>query len=453
MSVEPMRITIIGSGYVGLVSGVCLAVVGHDVTCVDVHPGVVERINTGTPPFFEPGLAEHLSDVLASGRFRATLDLERAVTQAECILIAVGTPSTSDGIDLTAVIGAAEQVGRAMALDDRYRVVVVKSTVVPGTTDSVVGPAIARASGRGDDTFGLCMNPEFLREGAAVADFLNPDRVVIGSRDDRGTAVLRRVYAPFSCPVLVTGLRDAELIKYTSNALLATLISFSNEVAGLCERTPGTDIDAVMDGVHLDRRLAPVVDGLRIRPDVVSYLRAGSGFGGSCFPKDVMALREFGRAKGAPTPILDAVLDVNARRPGEVAALADSIAGGLDGKVVAMLGLTFKADTDDLRESPALALLRALAERGATLRAYDPLHTSVSELAGCPARLMPTMISAVSGADLTVVGTGWPEFRTADWTTLAEAMRTRVVLDARNYLRGTALPATITYWPIGRART
>lgn len=446
-----MRITIIGSGYVGLVSGVCLAVVGHDVTCVDVRAGVVDQINAGTPPFFEPGLADHLQAVTTAGRFRATLDLAAAVVEAECILIAVGTPSTSDGIDLSAVIAAAEQIGRALARDDRYRVIVVKSTVVPGTTDTVVGPAVARASGRGDDGFGLCMNPEFLREGEAVEDFLHPDRIVIGARDARAAEVVRRMYAPFTCPVLVTSLRDAELIKYASNALLATLISFANEVAGLCERTPGTDVDIVMDGVHLDRRLAPVVDGRRVRPDVVSYLRAGSGFGGSCFPKDVTALRQFGRAQGVSTPILDAVLDVNARRPGEVAALADAIAGGLAGKVVAMLGVTFKADTDDVRESPALALIRALADRGAVVQAYDPLYATASELAGCPARLMPSLEAAVSGADVTVVGTGWPEFRDADWGALCAKMREPVLLDARNYLRGTALPPALAYWPIGRA--
>jgi UDPglucose 6-dehydrogenase len=444
-------ITVIGSGYVGLVTGVCLAHVGHDVTCVDVRGEVVDRINHGEPPFFEPGLEALLREVVAAGRFRASLDLPGAVRRATVVFLAVGTPSTDAGIDLTDVTTAAEHVGLACRPADRYRVVVVKSTVVPGTTDSVVGPAVMRAGGLSAGEFGLCMNPEFLREGSAVSDFLQPDRVVIGAGDPRAADVLAGVYAPFGCPILRTGLRDAELIKYASNALLATLISFSNEIAGLCEHTPETDVHVVMDGLHLDRRLSPVVDGRRVRPDVLSYLRAGSGFGGSCFPKDVTALRQYGRTLGVPTPMLDAVLSINAKRPADVIALADAITGGVRGRVVAMLGLTFKADTDDLRESPALALARALIDGGADVRAYDPLYTNAATVPGVSLALMPSLREVVTGADLAVLGTGWPEFREANWTELAGLMRTPVLLDARNYLRDTELPAVLQYHPIGRS--
>lgn len=444
------NVTIIGSGYVGLVSGVCLAVVGHDVTCVDLRASVVHAINDGHAPFFEPGLAERLREVRDAGRFRASLDLQAAVASSSIVMIAVGTPSTEAGIDLSAVVGASEQIGRAMALAPAYRVVVVKSTVVPGTTEDVVGPAVARASGLSVGEFGLCMNPEFLREGAAVSDFLVPDRVVIGANDTRAADVVASMYEPFACPIVRTTPRNAELIKYTANALLATLISFSNEVAGLCERIPGADVDMVMDGVHLDRRLTPVVDGRRIRPDVQSYLRAGSGFGGSCFPKDVKALQQFAAVSTAPTPMLDAVLSINTRRPAEVAALADRLTGGLQGKVVALLGLTFKPDTDDLRESPALALAAALSARGAVLRAFDPLYADETHpWTGPDIPRTATAADAVAGADLAVLATGWPQFRTLDWAAAAATMRTAVVLDARNAFRDVVWPDTVRYVRVG----
>ena len=281
------------------------------------------------------------------------------------------------------------------------------------------------------------MNPEFLREGSAVTDFMRPDRIVVGRLDARSGDVLAELYAAFDCPKLFTTLRNAEMIKYTSNALLATLVSFSNEVAAVCEALPGLDEATVMEGVHLDRRLAPA-------PGLCSYLRAGIGFGGSCLPKDVDALRALAAAHAVPTSLLDAVVAVNRARPDRVTALLDAALGGLAGRTVAVLGLAFKPGTDDLRDSPALALIEALRAGGAEVRACDPL---VGHADGVP--LVPTPAAALAGADAALIATAWPEFRTLDWAALTRGMRRRLVLDGRGTLAGVTLPADVTYLRIG----
>ena len=406
-----MRVSVVGTGYVGLVSGVCLAHVGHDVVCVDLDADKVDAINAGSSPIHEDGLAELLGGVVGD-RFRATTDLAGAIAATEVTILAVGTPFGEDRIDLGQIVAAAEQIGAALADLDRYHVVVVKSTVVPGTTEEVVGPAIAAASGKriGQDV-GLAMNPEFLREGVAVEDFLEPDRIVLGGVDERTLEVLSELYSVFeSTPILHVDPRTAEMIKYTSNALLATLISFSNEVGNLCAEL-GTDVTEVLEGVHLDRRLSPIVDGQRVSPGILVYLGAGCGFGGSCFPKDVKALVAHGEAADVPMPILRSVIDVNEAQP-EV--LLDRLRRHLepDGARIAVLGAAFKPGTDDIRESPTLKIVPRLREAGAHVVVHDPiaLPNVRAALGEDGIDYEADLEVALKGADAALLVTAWPEY-------------------------------------------
>jgi UDPglucose 6-dehydrogenase/GDP-mannose 6-dehydrogenase len=453
-----MIVTIVGTGYVGLVTGACLASQGHTVRCVDVSEERVNLIRAGQAPFYEPGLEDLLREGLASGRLSVTTNLPTAMEGSDLSLIAVGTPSKAGqanlpGLepDLSYLETAAHQIGVELRTLGRYHVVAVKSTVIPGTTRRVVQKVLEAASGMQLGEFGLCMNPEFLREGTAVEDFLNPDRIVIGQADARSGDFLDDLYRPFDCEKPRVGIEEAELTKYASNALLSVLISFSNELAGLCEATPGADVETVMEGLYLDRRLSPTVQGVRIRPEILSYLRAGIGFGGSCLPKDVNALRVYGQRSGVPTPLLDAVMATNAARPAQVLWIAQTALGTLAGKTIALLGVAFKAGTDDLRSSPALSILRALETRGARVQAFDPVVSAeAAERAGLNGAYRQTLESAVEGADAAVITTADPAFRNADWARLSSGMRTPILIDGRNVLRHVTLPALVRYYPIGK---
>jgi UDPglucose 6-dehydrogenase len=447
-----VKITVLGAGYVGLVSGACLAHVGHEVVCVDADPERVAKIRAGEAPFREPGLAELMRPLLARKRLRVTTDLAREVRTSRVSMIAVGTPFDGERIDLTQARTAARQIGHAIAGMSDFHTVVVKSTVVPSTTDTVVRAELEGASGRkvGSD-LGLCMNPEFLQEGSAVRGFLEPDRIVIGRWDDRSGHALAEVYRSFGCTKLLTTLRDAELIKYASNSLLATLVSFSNEIASLCETLPGTDCEVVMNGLHLDRRLSPRVDGRTVQPGLLSYLRAGSGFGGSCLPKDVNALRAFASDLGCPTPILDAVMAVNQARPAALAAAAGRALGGLEGRRIAVLGLAFKPETDDLRDSPALTLIDALHHGGAHVRVFDPVAMPAANgMLEDRASLAASIEVALTGADAALIATAWRQFVELDWREALPLMRQAIIVDGRNALRAASLPPYATYIRIGR---
>jgi len=433
-----VRVAVAGSGYVGLVTGCCLAEVGHDVVCIDIDPRRVAAIEAGEPLFHEPELPELLREVVGNGKLRAQTDVAGGVADADVTFIAVGTPSSNGEIDLTHVKQAAAQIGEGLRRNPNYHVVVVKSTVVPGTTESVVRDAL------GIDV-GLAMNPEFLREGSAVSDFRNPDRIVIGQSDARAGQRVAELYRNFDCPKIFTTLANAEMIKYASNSLLATLISFSNEIAALCEATPGTDVDEVLDAVHLDRRLSPVIDGRRIAPPILSFLRAGCGFGGSCLPKDVTALRTFAEKRGVHAPLLASVLAVNASRPSRLVRAAAEALGSLRGATIAVIGLAFKAGTDDLRESVALRVIDDLRNAGASVRAYDPLVRSLAGVA-----VSESIDQAVAGCDAAIITTALPELRSLDWSAIAAKMRTPIVIDGRNALRGISLPNEIEYVPVGR---
>lgn len=409
-----MKVSIVGTGYVGLVSGVCLAELGHQVTCVDLDAAKVEAINAGEPPIHERGLADMLRANIGR-RLSATTDLAAAVTATDLTLIAVGTPFDGERIDLTHIENAARQIGAALAGKDGYHVVVVKSTVVPGTTEDVVLPLVAEASGRTVGTgFGVGMNPEFLREGEAVEDFMHPDRIVLGGIDERTRAAMAELYSIFPNVDLVkTSPRTAETIKYASNSLLATMISFSNEIAKLCTAVGGLDVAEVMRGVHLDRRLSPILaDGERITPGFTTYLEAGCGFGGSCFPKDVKALIAHGKQAGTPMALLDAVIAVNVEQPQAVIELLRDGLGELSGRSIAILGLAFKPETDDMRESPAIPVVRALAQAGARLVAFDPVAESEArkEFADLEIDYAGTLEDAVDGVEAIALMTRWREF-------------------------------------------
>jgi UDPglucose 6-dehydrogenase/GDP-mannose 6-dehydrogenase len=399
---------------VGLVTAACFAERGHQVICVDLDEEKVLSINAGVAPFFEPEL-DALLRRHTGQRLRATTDLAAAVRESELTLIAVGTPLAGDRIDLAAIRGAAQEIGRALREKQGYHLVAVKSTVVPGTTDEVVRPILEESSGKqAGEEFGVGMNPEFLTEGQAVRDFMQPDRIVLGGADERSIEVLARLYQEFAeVEKLRTNNKTAEMIKYASNALLATSISFSNEIARLCTALGGIDALEVMRGVHLSHYLSPPQpQGGRITAPLAAFLQPGCGFGGSCLPKDVQALISHAAGYGLELPVLRAVIRTNLDQPLRLVQLLDKHFSSLEGLRVSVLGLAFKPDTDDLRQSPAIPILQELTARRAAIRAYDPVanRQAARVLAMPELRFCEGLAEAVQEADAIVLVTRWAEF-------------------------------------------
>jgi UDPglucose 6-dehydrogenase/GDP-mannose 6-dehydrogenase len=443
-----MKVSIVGTGYVGLVTGACLAECGHDVICVDVDPRKVEAINSAKPPIHEEGLPELLLRH-AGKRLRASTDLAAAVKATEITFIAVGTPAADGKIDLKYVEGAAEEIGAAMREKSGPTTVVVKSTVIPGTTEGVVRAALERGSGKiaGRD-FSLGMNPEFLTEGTAVADFTFPDRLVLGGIDGRTHDVLRELYQSFdaSVPRIMTNPTTAEMIKYASNAVLATMISYSNEIARLCTAVGGVDAIEVMRGVHQSAYFTMRRGNERLTAPITSFLEPGCGFGGSCLPKDVTALIGQGREKGLALPVLAGVLEINKGQPDEIMRLIGRHFPSLEGVKVGLLGIAFKPDTDDIRETPAIPLIRRLEQKGARIKAYDPIARPAGHEAFAKVELVATMKEAVADAEVIVLVTRWKEF-TALAEMLAGLGREPLVVDGRRVLEPAAFAR---YEGIGR---
>jgi UDPglucose 6-dehydrogenase len=409
-----MDISVVGTGYVGLVSGVCLADKGHRVICVDLDEAKVAQINAGQSPIHEDGLDALLQANIGS-RLTATTDLADAVANSSLTIIAVGTPFDGSAIDTSYIEAAAKAIGALLRDKESFHTVVVKSTVVPGTTDEVVLPILEQASGkRAGHDFGVSMNPEFLREGSAIGDFIEPDRIVYGGTDERTFTVMNELYSVFAnVDKIHTTNKTAEMIKYTANSLLATLISFSNEIGNLCTGLGGIDVVDVMKGVHLDKRLSPVLEnGERVVPTITTFIEAGCGFGGSCFPKDVKALISHGQKAGQEMNILQSVIDLNHAQPLRLLSLLGKHFDSLQGLRIAVLGLAFKPGTDDMRESPAIPVVRALHERGAKISAYDPVATDEArkEFADLPIEYAASATAAVQGADAIVLITTWDEF-------------------------------------------
>ncbi len=426
-----MRLVVVGTGYVGLVSGVCLAAKGHHVSCVDIDQNIIESLNQGEPHIYENGLSGLLKDVIETKHFRATTNLVEVLGSAELVIIAVGTPSDNGAIDLSHIKVVARSIGAYIKSSGRSLVVVVKSTVIPGTTDTIVKEEIEAASGQKFPNFGLGMNPEFLREGEAIDDFMEPDRIVMGHEDIRALKVLEELYAPWSCEKIRVNTRTAELIKYANNALLATQISTINEIANLAAALGNIDSMDVVRGVTLDKRWSPFVDGRRVSPSILSYLIPGCGFGGSCFPKDVQALRSQGTNLGLEMLMLNSVLDVNDAQPQEVVNILVRELGDLAGLSILVLGLAFKPGTDDVRGSASLKIVASLLQQNAFIAAHDPAAINNFKEAIVDVKKAIKYVSdwqaQVEKAEIIIITSKWPEYDSlADMDT-----HEKVVFDAR----------------------
>jgi UDPglucose 6-dehydrogenase len=436
-----MRVAMVGTGYVGLVSGACFSEFGVEVTCVDKDKDKIDALRNGEIPIYEPGLDKLVESNMRAGRLSFTTDLRDAVPGAEAVFIAVGTPSRrGDGhADLTYVFAAAREVAEVM---DDHTVVVTKSTVPVGT-----GRAVHKLISeiRPEGTFEVASNPEFLREGSAIEDFMRPDRVVIGIDSDRATQVLRALYRPLylmETPILFTRIETAELIKYAANTFLAAKISFINEIADLCEKV-GADVQDVARGIGLDGRIGG------------KFLHAGPGYGGSCFPKDTLALVRTAKDVGAPLSIIETVVAANDLRKERMAQrVVDACGGSLDGKTVAVLGVTFKPNTDDMRESPTLAIIPALQQAGATVRAFDPQGMREAALLLDGVDWCADAYAAMDGADCLTIITEWNEFRALDLARVKSLLKAPVMVDFRNiYKPAEMLEAGFSYFSIGRPPT
>jgi UDPglucose 6-dehydrogenase len=413
-----MKITIIGGGYVGLVTGACFADTGHDTTIIDVDPAKVAMINEKRAPIFEPGLESILLRAIGKN-LRASLSYD-SVGTSDLTFICVGTPPNDDGsANLSYIESASRSIGTALQKSTGFHVVVVKSTVPPGTTETVVCPAVLAFAHKTGDEIAFAMNPEFLREGRAIEDFRKPDRIVIGSSQPRAGDRVAEVYRTFSAPVVRTGLAAAEMIKYTSNAFLATKISFSNEIGNICKDL-GIDVYEVMEGVGLDQRIGP------------KFLDAGAGFGGSCFPKDVSSLSVLAGRAGVDPKILRAVLDVNEEQPYRLVALLEKKTGNLSGKRIAVLGLAFKDNTDDVRDSRSIPVIQELLKKGARVIAFDPMAGQNMQKIFPAIEYAGSAGDALNGADGCLVMTEWPEFGRIDKE--FELMAHRIVIEGRRIL-------------------
>lgn len=432
-----MNISIIGTGYVGLVTGICLAEKGHQVVCVDLDNAKVKKINQGISPIYEKDL-DNLLIRNVERSFSATTDLEKAIQTTDLSLITVDTPFDGDKIDLSSIRQAASDVGAALKKKDSYHVIVVKSTVVPGTTDGAILPILEKMSGKKAGTdFGVGMNPEFLREGEAVSDYMNPDRIVLGGIDEKTHQMMNKVYRVFeNVEIIKTNNKTAEMIKYTANSLLATLISFSNEIGNLCADIKDVDIIEVMNGVHKDERFSPILpDGSRITPGFISYLAAGCGFGGSCFPKDVKALISYGKEKGNLMRLLDSVIKVNEEQPQKIVSILNKHVSELKGAKIAILGLAFKSGTDDIRESPSIPIIKYLLSKGAIVKAYDPVaQTEAKKMFGNHQISYPsTLKEGLTEVEAVIILTNWQEFEVVP-KILNSAQKQSVVIDGRRML-------------------
>ena len=449
-----MKVSIIGTGYVGLVSGVCLAHKGHEVTCYDNNPEIVDSLNNGIPTIYETGLNQMLTNVLEEKRFSAKLILKDTHFDSELVIIAVGTPSENGKINLVYIKQVSVLLGKYIKSNENFVAVVVKSTVIPGTTDTFVRDIIDKNSDKRLGQYGLGMNPEFLREGNAINDFMNPDRIVIGHDDEKTLKLLEKLYEPWNCDKIFVNTRTAEMIKYINNSLLAVQISAVNEFANIASSIGGIDIMDVMNGVYADKRWSPILnDNTRISPEILSYLIPGSGFGGSCFPKDVQALRTKSYEVGIEPKILDAVLKVNENQPYQVIKLLKQSLSTLENKNVLLLGMAFKSGTDDVRESVSLKLIDYLTKDKAKVFAHDPIaienskkvvihHTNLEFITNWKEKL--------ANVDAIVVATKWEEYKKLTSSVYQNELAGKVLFDVRRFFNPTDFPQSI-YLTIGRS--
>lgn len=427
------KICVVGTGYVGLVTGVLFADLGNTITCIEIDQRKLALLRSGKSPIYEPGLEELLKRNLDAGRLRFTDTYEEGVPEADFVFITVGTPMNHDGsADLRYVESAAKSIGKALR---KHTIIIDKSTVPVGTGDWVTDLIAQEA---GEITFAVVSNPEFLREGSAVTDFNKPDRIVLGSLDREAAEKVAELHAPLEAPVIITDLRTAEMIKYASNAFLATRISFINEIASICEQL-GADVKEVARGMGADRRIGP------------HFLDAGIGYGGSCFPKDVLALHHMAAASGCHPQLLQAVMDINRDTRRSFMQKLEEVLGEIKGKTIGVLGLAFKPNTDDMREAASVELINALTERGAHIRAYDPVAMEVAESMMPEVLYCATAYDVAKSADALLLVTEWNEFKQLDFDKIKRLMRQPIVLDGRNiYDPEVMAERGFTYRGVGR---
>jgi len=436
-------ISVFGLGRVGLVTAACLASEGVQTVCFDTDDSVVSMVDRGESPFFEPRLSELVQRSVKAGLLRVTNDPREAVNESELTIVTVGTPSDKDGtIDLTYVRSACRIIGQALAEKTGWHLVVIKSTVPPKTTETVIRPLIEQASAkRCPRGFGLCANPEFLREGNAVEDTIKPDRIIIGQLDERSGDALESFYREFyrhPPPVLRTTAVNAELVKYANNAFLAVKVSFINNVADVCQRIPTADIETVARGIGLDNRIGKL------------FLNAGIGWGGSCLPKDVRAFSEFAKSLGTEIPVVDAALHTNEKQPVKVVQVAEKILGSLESKLVALLGLSFKPGTDDMRNAVSVKIIEELVRKGAKVVAYDPrAMANARKILDGKIQISPSAQDCINGADCCIIVTEWDEFKTMQPGDFISRMRKPLVIDGRRIFDADIFSREILYVGIG----
>ncbi len=428
------NICVVGTGYVGLTTGVCFADLGNNVTCIEINPEKLELLRSGKSPIYEPGLEELQERNMRAGRLRFTDDYKEGMAEAELIFITVGTPMGDDGAaDLSQVKAAARSIGQNLT----HRAIIIDKSTVPVGTGDMVSSIIAEHASP-DASFAVVSNPEFLREGSAVSDFFKPDRIVLGSLDREAAEEVAELHAPLGAPVIITDLRTAEMIKYASNAFLATRISFINEIAQICEKL-GADVKEVARGMGADKRIGP------------HFLDAGIGYGGSCFPKDVLALHHMAATSGCHPQLLQAVMEINQSARERFVQKVQTLLGDLKGRIVGVLGLSFKPNTDDMREAPSIDIIKSLLAEGAHVKAYDPVAMDNA------AELLPevtfcrTAYDVAKEADALLLVTEWNEFKQLNWEKIRGFMRQPIVVDGRNLYDPAELTSLgIIYWGVGR---
>tara|TARA_Y100000310_G_scaffold345466_1_gene465311 strand:- start:21704 stop:23068 length:1365 start_codon:yes stop_codon:yes gene_type:complete len=430
-----MNIIIVGVGYIGLVTGLCFAKLGHNVHFFDTDKDKINKLKNGKLIFYEPKVKELLEETKSRIHFSDELN---DLSENDIIFICTGTPTIDNKIDLSYVKKSAEKIGGLLKSKSEYKIIVIKSTVLPGTTKNIVLPILEKFSDKkaGKD-FGLCMNPEFLREGSAVEDFLYPDRIVIGSSDDKGGKIMSDFYAAIfeNVDILNTNLTTAEIVKYASNSFFPLLISFSNEIANICETVEEkADVEDVLNALWLDKRISPIIDGKRVDPGIIRYIKAGCGFGGSCFPKDLRAFLQFSKGLNYEPKLLESILHINDTQIIRLIKRAEAAIGDLSSKVIAVLGLSFKPDTDDIRDSPSIKLISELLKKNAKIKAHDPVAIeNTKKILGNEENLefYNDAFDALKEADVCFVVTSWKDYFNITQDDFKKFMKGAVVIDCR----------------------
>ena len=446
-----MKIGVVGAGYVGLTTGICLASLKHKIIIFDVDEGKLEQIRKKNLPFFEKGLQEILEKVISTGDLIPQNDVNKLVNETDGCFICVGTPTKNNSIDLTQITNSVKVITESIKNNQKknYKII-IRSTIIPNTSKNVILPILNQELSKLE--FGLAVVPEFLREGNALDDFMNPGKIVIGSLDNDTKLFVKEIFSDFKdkCEFVETNLESSELIKYTNNAFFSMLISFSNEIANISEKIPGVDPYNILKALVSDKRITSKINKEKIIPSLESYLIPGCGFGGSCFPKDVQALLDYSNKNSVDTPLLKAILDINAERPNKMVLLAESILSTLKNKKVAILGLTFKPDTDDLRSSPALDAINILLKKDAKVFAFDPILKSKPDMIKLPSgcNLCYNLEDALKNSDIAMIFTKWEEFKFLNSELLKQFMSNPIIIDGRGFLEKEKFDVG-TYFKIG----